>query len=386
MTIETGSVIIKLTRVNFEKESACMETAARMTLEAIAAEIGISRTTIYKVLKNKGNVSEKTKATVIAALEKYHYVQNKNARNLALNRQYTIGYVGFQSRSANYFSPEVRKGIGEAVREFGDDGLHVLIAEAFLEEPWRQLEEVENMLAQGVRSFLFAASDDKEVTEKILQRLAAEECQVVLLSRDSKKGGENYYVGVDYYRSGRLAAELLGKMISGGAAGAGKGAETKKIFVPVTTEYRSNQDIHARLNGFLDKIKDFPDCQVLPAAFELVEDEEIFRAVTSCVQKEPKLRGIFDLTYRLDLMAGALRGCGRCDIRLVGFDLFEKIKKDIQDSVIDAVVYQDLSRQAYLGIKLLFEEMCYGISNEKKKFYSRLEIITGENLCYFTEE
>ena len=72
MTIETGSVIIKLTRVNFEKESACMETAARMTLEAIAAEIGISRTTIYKVLKNKGNVSEKTKATVIAALEKYH--------------------------------------------------------------------------------------------------------------------------------------------------------------------------------------------------------------------------------------------------------------------------------------------------------------------------
>ena len=102
------------------------------------------------------------------------------------------------------------------------------------------------------------------MTEKILQRLAAEECQVVLLSRDSKKGGENYYVGVDYYRSGRLAAELLGKMISGGAAGAGKGIETKKIFVPVTTEYRSNQDIHARLNGFLDKIKDFPDCQVLP--------------------------------------------------------------------------------------------------------------------------
>ena len=64
----------------------------------------------------------------------------------------------------------------------------------------------------------------------------------------------------------------------------------------------------------------------------------------------------------------------------------EEIKKDIRDSVIDAVVYQDLSRQAYLGIKLLFEEMCYGISNEKKKFYSRLEIITGENLCYFTEE
>lgn len=362
-----------------------METAARMTLEGIAAEIGISRTTIYKVLKNKGNVSEKTRATVIDALEKYHYVENKNARNLALNRQYTIGYVGFRSRSANYFSPEVRKGIDEAVREFGDDGLHILIGEALLEEPWRQLEEVGNMLSLGVRSFLLAASDDKDVTEKILQRLVAEECQVVLLSRDSGKDSEYYYVGVDYYRSGRLAAELLGKMLSGRADG-DKSAETKKIFVPVTTEYRSNQDIHARLNGFLDKLEEFPDCQVLPIAYELVEDEEILQAAMSCVQKEPDLRGIFDLTYRLDLMAKALRDCGRCDIKLVGFDLFEEIKKDIENSVIDAVVYQDLSRQAYLGIKLLFEEMCYGISGEKKKFYSKLEIITGENLCYFTEE
>lgn len=361
-----------------------METAARMTLEGIAAEIGISRTTIYKVLKNKGNVSEKTRAAVMEALEKYHYVQNKNARNLALNRQYTVGYVGFHSRSANYFSPEVRKGIDEAVREFGDDGLHILSAEVLLEEPWRQLEEAENMLALGVRSFLLASSDDKEVTEKLLQRLKEEGCRVVLLSRDSEKGSGDYYVGVDYYRSGRLAAELLGKMLAGGGCRRDKSPCLRKIFVPVTTEYQKNQDIHARLNGFLDKIKEFPDCQVLPAAYELVEEEEICRAVTFCAEQEPDLCGIFDLTYRLDLVAKALRDCDRCDIRLVGFDLFAEIEKEIEDSVVDAVVYQDLSRQAYLGIKLLFEEMCYGIVSAKKKFYSRLEVITSENLCYFT--
>ncbi|MCM1133934.1 MAG: substrate-binding domain-containing protein [Clostridium sp.] len=366
-----------------------MEIITRMTLEGIAAEIGISRTTIYKVLKNKGNVSDKTKATVMEALEKYRYVENKNARNLALNRQYAIGYVGFRSRSANYFSPEVRKGINEAVKEFGDDGLHILVAEVDLEEPWRQLEEVESMLAQGVRSFLLALSDEKAVTEKILRRLKEEECLIALLSRDSEKISGNYYVGVDYYRSGLLAAELLGKMLpripSGGDFG-GNGLETAKIFVPVTTEYRSNQDIHARLNGFLEKLKEFPGCQALPIAYGLVEDEEIYQVVTSCVRSEPDLRGIFDLTYRLDLMAKALRDCSRRDIRLVGFDLFPEIEGDIADSVIDAVVYQDLSRQAYLGIKLLFEEMCYGISGEKKKFYSKLEIITSENLCYFTEQ
>ena len=112
-----------------------MEKITRMTLEGIAAEIGISRTTIYKVLKNKGNVSEKTRDTVLAALEKYHYVQNKNARNLALNRQYPIGYVGFRSRSANYFSPKVREGCQRAIEEFADDGLKVFFAEFDVEEP-----------------------------------------------------------------------------------------------------------------------------------------------------------------------------------------------------------------------------------------------------------
>lgn len=375
-----------------------MEKIARMTLEGIAAEIGISRTTIYKVLKNKGNVSERTRERVTEALEKYHYVQNKNARNLALNRHYPIGYVGFRSRSANYFSPKVREGSRRAIREFGDDGLEVFFAEFNVENPRQQVDEVERLLRQGVRSFVLAFSDEQVIGE-ILHRLKEEDCQVVLLSRDWEKDGGDYYVGVDYYRSGLLAAELLGKMLPGrmlsGKKLPGKiqpekiflqktlSEGTRKIFIPVTREYDSNRDIHARLKGFLDKLEEFPACQVLPVRYGLVEEEQIYQEVISCVEREPELAGIFDLTYRLDVTARALRDCGRTDIRLVGFDLFREIEKDIADCVIDAVVYQDLSRQAYFGIKLLFEEMCYGIAPEKKKFYSKLEIITGENLCYF---
>lgn len=45
------------------------ETHTRLTLEDISKEIHISRTTIYKVINNKGTVSEKTRETVLAALE-----------------------------------------------------------------------------------------------------------------------------------------------------------------------------------------------------------------------------------------------------------------------------------------------------------------------------
>lgn len=348
-----------------------MEQISRMTLEEIAKEIGISRTTIYKVIKNKGHVSEETSRIVNEALKKYNYVQNRNARNLAMNRHYTIGYVGFKSKSANYFSTEIGKGLKRAVKEFGDDGLSVLVSEYDAEKPRGQLAAVKEMLSQGIDSFVLAYSD-KEIIEQILKLLGKAGAGVVLLSRDYQEDKNSYYVGVDYYKSGRLAAELLGKMLSGG-----------KILIPVTEEYETNPDIVARLDGFLDKIKEYPYIKLLPVSYGLTEENKIYREIDNCIKNEPELTGIFDLTYRLDVIAKLLGDKNRKDIKLVGFDLFEEIRSYVEDSSIDAVVYQDLSMQAYQAVKILFNEMCYGKSMEQRKLYSKLEIIMNENIHYF---
>lgn len=345
---------------------------SRMTLEEIAKEINISRTTIYKVLKGKGNVSEKTCRIVNEALEKYHYVQNKNARNLAMNKQYTIGYAGFKSKSAGYFSTEIKKGINRAVKEFGDDGLIMLISEFDVEKPEEQEEAVDRMLAQGVRSFILAYSHTETIS-RILKKLEEQNCRTVLLSRDFEENESSYYVGVDYNKSGRLAAEMLGKMLPQGGS----------VFIPVTEEYKTNKDILERLSGFCDKCKDFPKLRLLPVSYGLVEEEEIAAALEKCIREEEGLKGIFDLTYRLDVVARTLKRLGRTDMTLIGFDLFEEIRGDVECSVINGVVYQDLNRQAYRAVKLLFDEMCYGKKKADRKQYSKLEIIMQENINYF---
>lgn len=352
-----------------------MEEISRMTLEEIAAKIGISRTTIYKVLRNKGNVSEKTRKTVNEALEKYHYVENKNARNLAMNRRYTIGYVGFKSKSANYFSTEINQGIRRAIKEFGDDGLSMLISEFDAENPKGQEEAVEEMLQEGITSFILAFSDE-EVIQRILQKLKEKKCLVVLLSRDFQGISDNndcYYVGVDYEKSGKLAAELMGKMIS----------EAGEVYVPVTKEYQTNKDVKSRLDGFKKKMNEYPQVELMELAHGLQEEEVIYRQVLAVLKEHPKLKGIFDLTYKLDVVAKALQDAGREDVKLVGFDLFEEIKEYVEDSTIDAVVYQDLSTQAYQAVKLLFDEMCYSKRKEQRKYYAKLEVIMKENMQYF---
>lgn len=347
-------------------------TMPRMTLEEIAKEINISRTTIYKVMKGKGNVSEETSSIVNAALEKYHYVQNKHARNLAMNKNYTIGYVGFQSRSAGYFSKEIKKGISRAVKEFGDDGLIVSVSEFDVEKPKEQEEAVDRMLAQGVRSFVLAYSHSETIS-RILKKLEEQNCSIVLLSRDFEENESSYYVGVDYNKSGRLAAEMMGKMLPLGGS----------VFIPVTEEYKTNKDILERLSGFCDKCKDFPQLRLLPVSYGLVEEEEISRALEKCIREEAELKGIFDLTYRLDVAAKTLKRLGRTDLTLIGFDLFEEIREDVESSVISGVVYQDLNMQAYKAVKLLFEEMCYGKKKTDRKQYAKLEIIMQENINYF---
>lgn len=121
---------------------------SRPTLEDISNEIHISRTTIYKVLNHKGNVSDKTRELVLNALEKYHYVPNNNARNLALNKQYTIALVDFESRDAAYFASSIERGIKQAISDFGDHGLCVQCYTAPANRPDRQAADIQTALCR----------------------------------------------------------------------------------------------------------------------------------------------------------------------------------------------------------------------------------------------
>jgi len=56
------------------------------TLEAVAAEAGVSRSTVSRVVNNSSQVSPEVLATVSAAIEKLNYIPNRAARSLA-NRQ-----------------------------------------------------------------------------------------------------------------------------------------------------------------------------------------------------------------------------------------------------------------------------------------------------------
>lgn len=63
------------------------------TLKDVAAECGLTVTTVSRVLNNRGYISEDTKAKVYAAMKKINYQPNEVARSLSKKSTNTIGVI-----------------------------------------------------------------------------------------------------------------------------------------------------------------------------------------------------------------------------------------------------------------------------------------------------
>ena len=63
------------------------------TMKRIASELGVSITTVSKVLNHHADISEATRVRVLAKVEELGYQRNAVARSLSLRRSHTLGIV-----------------------------------------------------------------------------------------------------------------------------------------------------------------------------------------------------------------------------------------------------------------------------------------------------
>lgn len=73
-----------------------------MNIYDIAKEAGVSIATVSRVLNNKENISQKTKAAVEDVIAKYSYIPNGMARGLMAQTMKTIGVVTVDIRDPHY--------------------------------------------------------------------------------------------------------------------------------------------------------------------------------------------------------------------------------------------------------------------------------------------
>lgn len=72
-----------------------MSRGDRITIKDVAREAGVSAQTVSRVINNRSDVSNETRALVQSVIEKLGYAPNILARSLSQGRSNTIGVVGY---------------------------------------------------------------------------------------------------------------------------------------------------------------------------------------------------------------------------------------------------------------------------------------------------
>lgn len=113
------------------------------TIDDIAKELGISKTTVSRAISGKGRLSAETRSKVLNFIEQHNYRPNAVAKSLAQNKTFNLGLMLPWDKSAMGFSffLECTQGICETASEHSYDVLLSIDNEYTLEQMRRIISD-----------------------------------------------------------------------------------------------------------------------------------------------------------------------------------------------------------------------------------------------------
>lgn len=172
------------------------------TMKRIAAELGVSITTVSKVLNNREDIGHATRARVLAKVAELGYQPNAVARSLTLRRTHTLGVV--IPDLMHSFFVEIVAGLESVVSARG----YGLLLCSSNEDPAKERAELEMLRQRQVDGIILASVNATGNTD-LLQRLESLGIGLVMIDRDDHPAVRCDRVITDDVEVGRLATAHL---------------------------------------------------------------------------------------------------------------------------------------------------------------------------------
>jgi len=172
------------------------------TMKRIAGELGVSITTVSKVLNHHADISEATRNRVLAKVEELGYQRNAVARSLTLRRTHTLGIV--IPDLMHSFFVEVIAGIEPvaSARGFG------LLLCSSGEDPRKERSELDLLRGRQVDGVVIASAHASGNTD-MLKQLTRHGTGLVMIDRDDHPSVKCHRVVTDDEQVGVLATSHL---------------------------------------------------------------------------------------------------------------------------------------------------------------------------------
>ena len=171
----------------------------KATIYDVAKEAGVSIATVSKVINGKGKISEETRGSVLAIMDRMDYQPSVIASALTGKKTFTLGLL--VPDISNPFFAEIARAIEDQSQRYG----YSVVMCSTDNKDDKVERYIALLLQKSVDGIIIATGIDKI---NILEQLLSKSIPVVLLAREMPLVAVNTVV-VDDYVGGSLAASHL---------------------------------------------------------------------------------------------------------------------------------------------------------------------------------
>lgn len=339
---------------------------ARITIQDVAREAGVSVATVDRVLNHRPGVRPATVQRVEAAADKLAYQPDRLAARLARARDYRFCFI--LPTGTNTFMQTLQAEVEAAAARLSPERVRLSLRLVDVFDGPLLAEELEG-LGADFDGVAVVALDHPAVREAI-NGLVEAGVKVVTLVSDAPGSKRAHYVGIDNTAAGRTAAMLLGRFVGPRRGKVGLIAGSLALRDHVERQFGFEQ-VMAR---------EFPNLQVLPVR-EGRDDYEKVEAVTRALLAEtPEMVGIYNVGAGNRGIVNALEAAGKGhEIVFLAHDLTPFTRKHLVRGTIDAVIHQDPGHQARSAARVLLSA-CEGIDFVADQERIRIDVFLRDNI------
>ena len=349
---------------------------ADLRLKDIAKKAGVSVGTVDRVIHNGGNVSAKSRAKVLAILDKFDYKPNLMARGLAKKNNVKIAALIPKSDSDPFWKLPLA-GIQKAHNHVKNFGFKVDIYH------YADGQE-KDLLNEGLKIF------KKKYQALLIAPIITDEASIIFSECEKRRipyvqintyipiKSDMFlsYVGQDSYSSGKLAAKLFDF---------GTKAGDTLLILHLEREVYNSEHLIQKENGFRDyfKLNKRKGISIQQLTFsELESDKKKEAFVKYALSQYPKLASVFVTTSKLHYVLKEFTQYSKKPLNFIGFDLLDENLKYLNNNKVLSLINQNPIQQGYMGIMTLFNHVAHKSSVEKIQ-YLPIDIVMKENASFY---
>lgn len=341
------------------------------TIQMVADEAGVSRGTVDRVLNNRSHVSPDVYKKVIAAIEKTGYLSPRQSyqKNLSATAYSPIKLGVLLPNWTDHSRTEILRGVDAAQEDLADFHVEIILKECQTDIPEEVVELLDELLDEKVMGIALCAIAHPKI-ESYISSLTDCGIPVITLNSDIPNSKRLCFIGQDNIKSGRIAAELLGKCIP----------RSGKILASIGNfEFDGHR---MRLSGFQNRMDEMGFQKEQIEIIETFNDyQTTFRKVKEALERTPEICGIYMANQSVAGCAEAVESLKKkSDLKIICHDMSESTRRLLLNEQIDFTISQDIFRQGYLPLIYLRDYLQKGKIPTVKTVNTNINIICSQNV------